>query len=490
MKLNELTIVEAIKGLKEKKFSAVELTQACLDRIKEVDNKIKAFITACEKEALEQAKKTDKLIKTNPQCFKEKPLLGIPIGIKDLYLTNGIKTTAGSKVLEDYIPQYDATTVKRLKKAGIVIIGKTNLDAWGHGSSGENSDFFATRNPWNLDYVPGGSSSGSGAAVSSGECLGATGTDTGSSIRLPASFCNLTGLKPTYGRVSRYGIVAMASSLDSPGCITKTVEDHALMFGVMAGNDIFDATTPKVKVLDYIKSLRSLKKNLKGLKIGIPKEYFIKGIDNSVKSAVKKAIEEFKNFGAKITDISLPHTKYSIPTYYILVSSEISSNLARYDGIRYGFNRKRFGDEAKRRIMLGTYSLSAGYYDAFYLKAQKVRTLIKNDFEKAFKKVDVLIAPTSPMPPFRIGEKVNNPLTMYLSDILLCPINLAGVPALNIPCGFTQHHFANKNSAGFTKNNLPIGMQIIGPQFSEELLFKVGHAYQQITDWHKKRPKI
>jgi len=474
MKLNTLTISHALEGLKEKRFSAEDLVRACLQRIKKVDGKIKAFISVCDKEALKQAKKVDQLIKNNPKVFSQKPLLGIPIGVKDIFLTKGIRTTAGSKVLENYIPQYDATTVKKLKDAGAIIIGKTNLDAWAHGSSGENSGFFPTRNPWNLDYVPGGSSSGSGAAVSAGECLGATGTDTGSSIRLPAAFCNLVGLKPTYGRVSRYGIVAMASSFDSPGCITKTVADQALMFGVMAGVDNGDATMPKVPVPNY---KAKLKEKIKKLKIGIPKEYFRKEIDKQVKDAVEKSVKEFENLGSKITYVSLPHTKYAMATYYILVSSENSTNLARFDGIRYGEKRTSFGDEAKRRIMLGTYALSTGYYDAYYLKAQKVRTLIKRDFEKAFEKVDVLISATSPTPPFKIGEKVNDPLKMYLSDILVCPVNLAGIASLNIPCGFD-------------KKGLPIGMQIIGPQFSEALLMQVGHYYQSLTDYHKRKPNL
>lgn len=472
MKLNQLTITEALKGLKQKQFSSLELAQACLKRIKQVEKKLNAFITVCEEKALIQAAKADKRIKEGAS-FKQLPLLGIPLGIKDLFLTEAVKTTAGSKVLENYLPVYDATTVKRLKEAGAIIIGKMNMDAWAHGSSGENSDFGLTKNPWNQDYVPGGSSSGSGAAVASGMCLAATGTDTGGSIRLPASFCNLVGLKPTYGRVSRYGIVAMASSLDSPGCLTKTVSDQVLMFQVMAGADPLDSTTPPVPVPDYQKFLN---KQVKGLKIGLPKEYLGKGVASSVKEPYQAALKKLEQLGMKVVPLSLPHTDYAMPTYYLIVSSEISSNLARYDGIRYGFGRDKFGDEAKRRIMLGTYSLSAGYYDQYYLKAQKVRTLIKEDFEKAFEKVDVILAPTSPTPPFKLGEKAKDPLAMYLSDILVCPVNLAGIPSLNVPCGFSR--------------DLPIGMQIIGSQFNEGLLFQVGHAYEQVTNWHQRRPKL
>jgi aspartyl-tRNA(Asn)/glutamyl-tRNA(Gln) amidotransferase subunit A len=472
MKLNQLTISEALTGLEKKKFSSLELTKACLRRIKQVDKEIKAFITLCGSQALKQAKKADRLWQKK-KSRQPMSLLGIPIGIKDLFLTKGIKTTAASEVLANYFPQYEATTVKKLRKAGAVILGKTNHDAWGHGSSGENSDFQVTRNPWNLDYVPGGSSSGSGAAVAADECFGATATDTGSSIRLPAAFCNLVGLKPTYGRVSRYGIVAMASSLDSPGCITKTVLDQALMFQVMAGHDPCDATTPKVPVPAYHSFLG---RKIKNVKIGIPREYFARGTTPAVKRQVNKALKKIKKLGAKLVEVSLPHTKYAVSTYYVTVSSEISSNLARYDGNRYGFKRKRFGDEAKRRIMMGTYSLSAGYYDQYYLKAQKMRSLIKGDFEKIFDKVDALVAPTSPTSAFKLGEKIDDPLLMYLSDIFLCPVNLAGLPSLDIPCGFD--------------GDLPIGMQIIGPQFSEGLLLQIGYAYEQATEWHRRKPKL
>lgn len=474
MRPNQLTITQALKGLKEKQFSAEELTRACLQRIEEVDKKVRAFITVCKNEALNQAEKADKLIQTDPQILEAKPLLGIPIAFKDLYCTKGIKTTAGSNVLKNYMPVHDATVVEKLKEAGAIIIGKTNLDAWGHGSSGENSDFFVTHNPWDLEKTPGGSSSGSGVAVAADECLIATGTDTGGSIRLPASFCNVVGLKPTYGRVSRYGIIAMASSLDSIGHFSKTVRDSALLLSITAGQDKKDATTTEKSVINYS---QKLKINPKKIKIGLPREYFIKGINKEVQDSVKQAASLFGKKGFSIMGVSLPHTKYAVATYYIIQPSEVSSNLARYDGIRYGCGRVNFGDEAKRRIMLGTYSLSSGYYDAYYLKAMKVRTLITEDFEKAFKKVDLLLAPVSPTPPFNLGEKIDDPLALYLADIFTAPINLAGLPALAIPCGFT-------------KGNLPIGMQLIGPQFSEALLFQVGDFYQKLTNHHKKKPTI
>lgn len=475
MKLNELTIVKALKGLKEKKFSAVELTQACLNRIKQVDNKIKAFITVCEKEALEQAKEVDRLIKKEAKIFEKRPLLGMPVALKDLYVTKDIRTTAGSKILENYIPAYNASVVAKYKSAGAIIIGKTNLDAWGHGASGENSDYFPTKNPWDLTCVSGGSSSGSAAAIISDCCLIAGGTDTGGSVRYPAGFCNAVGLKPTYGRVSRRGIIAMASSLDTVAHLTKTVEDSALVLSVTAGKDECDATTPAKNLPNYFNLLK--KTSNKKLKIGLPKEYFIKGINKEISRAINEAIIEFKKMGHQVCEVTLPHTKYAVAVYYIIQPSEVSSNLARYDGIRFGSKRVAFGDEAKRRIMLGTYTLSAGYYDAYYLKAMKVRSLIKKDFDKIFEQVDLLLTPISPTPPFKLGEKVDDPLTMYLCDVFMSGPSLAGVPALAIPCGFT-------------KDNLPIGMQIIGPQFSEELLFKVGHGYQQITDYHKRKPNI
>lgn len=472
MKLNELTIKEAREGLKNKKFSCVELTKACLKQIKKHDKSLNAFITVCEKEALDAAKKADNLA-SQGDALQTQTLLGIPIALKDLFSTKGIRTTAGSKVLENYIPPYDATVVKKIKDAGAVIIGKTNHDAWGHGGSGENSDFGNTKNPWNTRCVPGGSSSGSAAALAADMCIAATGTDTGGSSRLPASFCSVVGLKPTYGRVSRYGIIAMASSLDSIGHFTKTVEDSALVLNTTAGQDSNDATTPSEKVPNYTKSLKN---GVRGLKIGRPKEYFTQGLDSQIKQLTDNALKKYEMLEAEIIDISLPHTEYANPCYYIIQPAEVSSNLARYDCIRFGSGRENFGDEAKRRIMLGTYTLSAGYYDAYYKKAMQVRTLIKKDFEDAFKEVNAIITPVSPTLPWKLGEKINDPLKMYLSDIFTVTANLAGIPALSVPIGFID--------------GLPVGMQILGPQFSEGLLFQIGHAYEQETNWYKRKPKF
>lgn len=476
MKINELTIKEALEGLKNKQFSAVELTQACLDRIKEVDDKVKAFITVCQKEAIEQAKKADKLISHQPSIINHQPLLGIPFAIKDNFCTKGIKTTAASNVLKDYVPVYDATVVERLKEAGVIILGKTNMDAWAHGSSTETSDFFTTRNPWDLNRLPGGSSGGSTAAVISNECIFAIGSETAGSIRQPAAWCGVTGFKPTYGLVSRYGAIAMASSTDSPGPITKTVEDAALVLQVLAGKDKFDATTFDKEILNYSESLKGIK-GLKGLKIGVPKEYFIKEMDKEIIKKVKKVIKLFSGEEAVIKEVSLLDPKYSVAVYTVIQRSEVSSNLARYDGIRFGNDRMKFGNEAKNRIMLGTYTLSAGYYNQYYLKAQKVRTLICQNFKDVFKSVDVLIAPTTPTPALEIGASEKSPMFGELQDILVEASSMAGLPGVNLPCGFT-------------KDNLPIGMQIIGPQFREDLLFKVGHAYQELTNYHKRRPSI
>jgi len=483
MNLNQLTIKQAQEGLKSKKFSSIELTKACLKQIKKLNPKINAFITVCEKEAIEAAENADKSLASQVfdpegsdrrgETLEARPLLGIPIAFKDLFSTKGIKTTAGSKVLNDYIPVYDATVVGKLKDAGAVIIGKTNLDAWAHGSSGENSDFGATLNPWNNEFVPGGSSSGSPAALSADMCIASTGTDTGGSIRLPASFCNLVGLKPTYGRVSRNGVLAMVSSLDSIGHFTRTVEDSAILLNVTAKKDDFDATTPGVDVQNYTKNLN---KGIKGIKIGVPKEYVTKGLDKHVQTKFEEALKDLEELGAIMEEISLPHTEYGIAAYYIIQPAEVSSNLARYDGIRFGSGRENFGGEAKRRIMLGTYTLSAGYYDAYYKKAMKVRTLIIKDFDTVFKKVDAIFAPVSPTPPWKLGEKINDPLKMYLSDIFTVTANLAGIPGISVPMGFSD--------------GLPIGMQILGPQFSESLLFQIGSAYEQATEWHKRKPTL
>ena len=463
--LNNLTIKQSYEYLNKKKCSSVELTSSCLEQIEKLNPEINAFITVSEL-ALDEARKADELRSNN----QELPLLGIPIALKDIYMTKGLRTTAASNVLRDYIPQYDATVVRKLKEAGAVILGKTNLDAWAHGSSGENSDFGPTKNPWDREYyVPGGSSSGSAAAVAANLCAAATGTDTGGSIRLPASFTDTVGLKPTYGLVSRYGIIAMASSLDSIGHFTKTVEDSALFLNITAGNDPFDATTTNKELPDYTKDLH---KGIRGLKIGIPKEYLAMGIDKKIKENFDNALRQIEELGAEIIEISLPHTKYAVACYYIIQPSEVSSNLARYDGIRFGNDRSYFGDEAVRRIILGTFTLSAGYYEAYYKKAMQVRTLIKRDFEQVFNPpaggVDAIIAPVSPTPPWKLGEKLDNPLRMYLSDIFTTTANLAGIPGLSVPSGFI--------------NGLPAGFQILGPQFSEKLLFQIGHAFEQTQE--------
>lgn len=469
-KLNNFTIKEIKEGLSKKMFSSVELTEACLSEISRVDEKLNSFITVTKDYALRKAKEADKLLS---QGDKSKLLLGVPIAVKDIYLIKGIKTTAASNVLKNYIPQYSSTVVNKLEEQGAIIIGKTNCDAWAHGSSGENSDFGPTKNPWDLTKIPGGSSSGSAASVSAHLVPASLGTDTGGSIRLPASFTNTVGFKPTYGRVSRYGVVAMASSLDSMGHFTRTVEDAALLLNVTAGHDSHDATSSKKEVDDYPGNLNSHKK----LTIGLPKEYFSDGVDGEIKKSVEDAVTLLRSKGYQTKEITLPHTKEALSVYYIIMSSEVSSNLGRYDGIRYGMDRSCFGDEAKRRIMLGTYALSSGYYDAYYLQASKVRTLVKQDFENAFNKVDVILGPVSPSLPFNIDEKVNDPLSMYLSDALTIPVNLAGLPGLSIP-------------SGFSKEKLPIGFQLIGPQFSENMLFKLGHQYQQLTDFHTKVPNL
>lgn len=483
--ITSLTIETANNLLLKKKIKAQELTSAFIKRAKQINPKLNSFITISESEANTQAKKVDKLISNGD---KLNPLAGIPLAIKDLFSTKGIKTTAGSKVLENYIPPYNATVIKKLNDAQAVIVGKTNLDAWGHGSSGENSDFGPTRNPYDQTRVPGGSSSGSGVAVASNACLGAMGTDTGSSIRLPAAFCNLVGLKPTYGLVSRSGVIAMASSLDSVGHLTKTIFDSATILNVTAGKDIFDSTTSDNEACDYT---RNIDRGVKNLKIGLPKEYF-NNLDKEIKVKTLEAVHTLEKLGAKIQELSLPHTDYAVATYYIIQPSEVSSNLARYDGIRFGYNRDKFGEEAKRRIILGTFTLSSGYYDAYYLKAMKVRRLIKEDFDKAFKKVNVLICPTSPSLPFKIGEKSGDPLKMYLSDIFLTSQNLAGVPSLNVPCGFIKNPSIHSTSSvqASSGQGLPVGMQIVGPHFSEELLYQAGCAYEQETKFYEKKPNL
>lgn len=469
MNINQLTISEAKKGLKEKKFSSVELTRACLSRISTVEDKIHAFVTVNEELAIDDATRADELLGKG----EDLPLLGIPISVKDNFCTSGILTTASSNVLADFIPPYDATVVKKLKEAGMVLIGKTNLDAFAHGSSTETSDFGTTRNPWNREHLPGGSSGGAAASVAADEIIAAIGSETAGSIRQPSDWCGVVGLKPTYGRISRYGVVAMASSLDCPGPLTKTVEDAALLLQILAGQDRFDATTSPQKAEDY---LQNLNKKLSGLKVGVADEYF-DGITEPVREKVLEALKLLEKLGAKIIKIKLFSPDYTIAVYTILQRAEVSSNLARYDGIRFGHGRDYFASEAKRRIMLGTYALSAGYYDQYYNKAQKVRTVIVNDFQTAFQRVDVIIAPTNPWTALPLGASEQSPMYGELADALVEPSSIAGLPGINVPCGFS-------------KEGLPIGFQIIGPQFSESLILNVAYVYQQATDWRKIKPSL
>ncbi len=484
MELYKLTIHELHEKIKNREITAKDIASDVFKRIDTVEDKVKAYLSFVRDEAFKQAEDADKEIKAG----KAKPLTGIPIAIKDNICIDGVKTTCASKMLENFIPPYDATVITKLKANGYILTGKTNMDEFAMGSSTENSAFGATRNPYDLERVPGGSSGGSAAAVSADECIAALGSDTGGSIRQPAALCGVVGMKPTYGRVSRYGLVAFASSLDQIGPITKDVTDCAIMMNAISGHDKHDSTSANVPLPDFTKSLI---KDIKGLKIGIPDEYFIEGIDPEIEKSVMDAVKLLEGLGAKSERIKLPHTGYAIATYYILATSEASSNLARYDGVKYGFRvkgkdlidmymetrAKGFGSEVKRRIMLGTYALSAGYYEAFYKKGQQVRTLIKRDFDEAFKKVDVIITPTSPTPAFKIGEKTADPLQMYLSDIFTISVNLAGFPAASIPCGFA-------------KGNLPIGLQIISKPFDEETIIRAAYTFEQSTDWHKKRPAI
>jgi len=484
--LNQLTAHEVINLIRKKKITAYEVMQDIFNQIDKVDNLIRAFLVLNKEEALKQSKEIDIKVKNGE---KLPPLAGVAVAVKDIIVTRGTETTCGSKILKGFIPPYNATVINRLKEAGAIIIGKTNMDEFAMGSSTENSAFGPTHNPWDLERVPGGSSGGSTAAVAADETFVALGTDTGGSIRQPASLCGMVGLKPTYGRVSRYGLVAYASSLDQIGPITKDVTDCALLMKVISGHDNMDSTSVNLEVPDYLKSCQE---GIKDLKIGVPKEYFIEGIDPEVKDALDKALKVFEKLGAKIEEASLPHTEYSLPAYYLIATAEASSNLARYDGVQYGYRvedyedlsfmyqrtrSKGFGSEVKRRIMLGTYALSSGYYDAYYLKAQKVRTLIKEDFDKAFEKYDILITPTSPTPAFKLKEKVSDPLTMYLSDIYTVPINLAGIPAISLNCGYS-------------KSNLPIGLQIIGKHFSEETILRTAYNFEKHSDVEKKKPEM
>ena len=475
--LNKLTIKQARERLKNKDFSSVELTKTCLDQIKRTDDKLNVFVTLTEKEALESAAKADKILASQGDALQGYPLLGIPIAIKDNFSTMGIRTTASAKVLDDYIPPFDSTVVSKLKNAGMVLLGKTNMDAWAHGSSTETSDYGPTRNPWDTNHLPGGSSGGSAASVAANQCIAAIGSETAGSIRQPASWCGVVGLKPTYGRVSRYGIVAMGSSLDSPGPITKTVEDSALILEILAGQDKMDATTSSKKVLDYTKNMEI---DFKDIVVGISDEYFIEGLDPEVEKAVKDAIAKLEKMGARIEKIKLFDPKYAIDVYTIIQRSEVSSNLARYDGIRFGNDRSAFGEEAKRRIMFGTHALSSGYYDQYYNKASKVRSVIINDFKKAFEKVSVIIAPTSPSLALPIGSTKNQSMFGELADVLVEPSSIAGLSGINIPVGFSS-------------NNLPIGMQIIGPQWGEEKVIQTAFKYEQETqneEWRKKTPDL
>ena len=490
-KLFQLTLKEASDKLNSGEITSLQLTKSVLARIEEVEPKVEAFITITKDLALKQAKKSDQR-RDKGQEFSS--IDGIPIAVKDLYCTKGIRTTAASKILDDFIPQYESTATQKLLDAGAIIVGKTNLDQFAMGSSTENSVYKQTKNPWDLTKIPGGSSGGSAAAVAADMCIAALGTDTGGSIRQPANLCSIVGLKPTYGRVSRYGVIAMASSLDCIGPMTKTVEDAAIMLQILAGKDEKDATTLPDPVPQYSESLN---KKIKGLKIGIPKEFFGQGMNPESEKIVKDAIEKLKMLGAETKEISLPSVKYALAVYYVLMPAEVTSNLGRYDGIRYGHSKLKsqkskvksleevylnsrtegFGDEAKRRIMLGNYVLSSGYYDAYYKKAQQVRTLVKEEFEKAFDEVDIMVTPVSPEPAFKLGEKTDDPLAMYLSDIHTVPINPAGVPAISIP-------------AGFTKDNLPVGIQLIAPQLGEEAIFRVASAYESATNFHKEKPKL
>jgi aspartyl-tRNA(Asn)/glutamyl-tRNA(Gln) amidotransferase subunit A len=480
--MHNLTIAELIKGLENKKFSSEEITKNYLNRIEKHDPQLNSFITVCEEYALQAAKQAD----AQRAKGEAKSLAGIPIAQKDIFCTQEIKTSCGSRMLDNFIAPYDATIITKFKQAGAVMLGKTNMDEFAMGSSNENSFYGPVKNPWDLQRVPGGSSGGSAAVVAARLAPAATGTDTGGSIRQPAALCNLVGLKPTYGRVSRYGMIAFASSLDQAGPMTRTAEDAALLLNVMAGFDERDSTSLDKSVPDYTATLNDA---IKGLKIGLPKEYFGEGLDPKVAAAIETAIKQYEKLGAQIQEISLPNSKLSVPVYYIVAPAECSSNLARFDGVRYGhrcekpsdlqdlYKRSRsegFGAEVKRRILIGTYALSAGYYDAYYLKAQQIRRLICDDFRAAFNNVDVIMGPTSPTPAFKIGEKADDPISMYLSDIYTIATNLAGLPGMSIPAGFVD--------------KLPIGLQLVGNYFAEAKLLNIAHQYQQATDWHQQVP--
>jgi aspartyl-tRNA(Asn)/glutamyl-tRNA(Gln) amidotransferase subunit A len=486
--LNQLTISELTAKLAKREASAREATQACLDQIKRVDGQIHAFLSYDTADALAQADVADKAI-AGGASHAQRPLLGVPIGIKDVLAVKGQPLNCGSKILGKFVSPYDATAIEKLRAAGAIVFGRLNMDEFAMGSSTETSAFGVTRNPWDATRIPGGSSGGSAAAVAADECIATLGTDTGGSIRQPAALCGCVGLKPTYGRVSRYGLVAFASSLDQIGPFTKDVRDSATLLEVLSGLDERDSTSIPQPVPHYAAGLTG---DIKGLKLGLPKEYMIGGLDPEVNQAVRAAVKQLEQLGAEIVEISLPHTDYAVATYYIVATAEASANLARFDGIRYGlrvegndpislYGNTRgagFGPEVKRRIILGTYVLSSGYYDAYYLRAQKVRTLIRQDFLKAFEKVDAIVTPTSPTAAFKLGEKSDDPLQMYLSDIFTISCNLAGICGLSLPCGFTANP------------KLPIGLQLLGKPFGEETIFKIAHAYEQSTGWHKEKPAI
>jgi aspartyl-tRNA(Asn)/glutamyl-tRNA(Gln) amidotransferase subunit A len=482
--LASLTVHEAHDKLVSKEISSVQLTEAIFSRIEKVDPTLHIFLHLARASALAQAQAAD----ARRARGEDTPLLGVPLAIKDVICLTGMPATAGSKILRGFVPPYDATAVARLRALGAVFLGKTNTDEFAMGSSTENSAYGVTRNPWDIERVPGGSSGGSAAAVAADLCLGAFGTDTGGSIRQPASLCSVVGIKPSYGRVSRYGLIAFASSLDQIGPFAKDVRDAAILLRAIAGHDPLDATSMPIAVPDYTAHLRP---ELKGLRIGVPREYFIEGMQSEVEQAVHKAIDVLKSLGAEIREVSLPHTDFGLPVYYLIAPAEASANLARFDGVRYGLRvdggdmwstykatrGQGFGPEVKRRIMIGTYALSTGYYDAYYLKAQKVRTLIKGDYEAAFKEVDVIACPTSPTTAFKIGEKVNDPLQMYLSDVFTLNQNLAGICGIALPCGFDGQ-------------GLPIGLQLNGPAFGEEKIIHAAYAYEQATEWHRRKPPV
>lgn len=485
MALIDLTIHEMQKQLAAGTTTAVALTEAFLQQIKDTDEQINAFITVCEQEALAAAREAD----VQRAAGNVQPLTGIPVALKDIFVTEGIRTTCASKILGDYLPPYDGTAVRKLKDQGAVIVGKLNMDEFAMGSSNENSAFGPVRNPWNTDCVPGGSSGGSAACVSARQAGATLGTDTGGSIRQPASHCGVVGLKPSYGRVSRYGVIAYASSLDQVGPLTRDVRDCAIMLGAVAGYDSADSTSVDLPVPNY---LDTIDHGVAGKKIGLPKEYFIDGLDDDVKQAIDATVAKYKELGAEIVEVSLPHTKYAVACYYVVATAEASSNLARYDGVRYCdrvdegnglaemYSQTRaagFGDEVKRRIMLGTYVLSSGYYDAYYIKAQKVRALIQQDFTKAFEQVDCILTPVSPTAAFGLGDKTSDPLQMYLCDIFTLSANLAGICGMSLPCGISQ-------------KGLPIGVQLLGKAFGEAELLQTAYAFEQATDWHSQQPEL